>query len=410
MAIPLNSTPTFTTYLRQPLLFLALISACKSDDAPVCERSASERVEIPGALCIARNFSQVATDPETLAEAIADLKRVGAKTLRSDVLWHLVEPEQGVWNWERYDALVAALQEADIELIALLAYGNPWASSQTTKDSMYPPDDPADFANFATEVAKRYPGKVRRFEIWNEPNAGRFWMPGLAGDPVAWAELVLETEAALHAFDPSLEVILGGTFFHKQLIPGTVEFLSEAVAAYPEIIERADTVAVHPYTLYPPRVPPESDEGKEIPLVEMIAQLREITGDLPVSISEFGWPAWSTVTQADQSDFFERAALLSMSQGVVDVCWYTLWDGENPDGNPEEAFGLLASTGETKPVGDTFISLGKRMALSDGAGLVEGLPEGAYGVDLGEAGLALWGEGEECGVTLGSQPVWFDAP
>ena len=391
-------------------MILALLLACKISEPPVCELYAPESVGIPAGLCIARNFSEVANEPDTLAAAISDLQRVGAKTLRSDVLWHLVEPEQGVWDWERYDALVEALYEADIELIALLAYGNPWASSQTSTDPLYPPDDPADFANFATEVAKRYHGKVRRFEVWNEPNAGRFWLPGMSGDPVAWAELVLETEAALHGFDPSLEVILGGTFFHDQLIPGSVEFLSEAVDAYPELLERADAVAMHPYTLYPPRVSPESDEGDEIPLVEMISQLRAITGDLPINISEFGWPAWSTITQADQSDFFERAALLAMTQEVTDVCWYTIWDEEDPEGNPEHAFGLLDNTGELKPVGNTFISLGERVTLSGGAGLIEGLPTGSYGVDLGAGGLALWGEGEQCEVSLGSQPVWFNAP
>ena len=136
-------------------MILALLLACKISEPPVCELYSPESVEIPAGLCIARNFSEVANDPDTLAAAISDLQRVGAKTLRSDVLWHLVEPEQGVWDWERYDALVEALYEADIELIALLAYGNPWASSQTSTDPLYPPDDPTDFANFANEGAKR---------------------------------------------------------------------------------------------------------------------------------------------------------------------------------------------------------------------------------------------------------------
>jgi polysaccharide biosynthesis protein PslG len=408
--ISTTSRRRFRQCVKARYMLLSFLMACASPEPPTCELPSSESVAIPSGLCIAKNFTSVAGDPDTLAAAVADLKRLGAKTLRSDVLWHKVEPEQGVWEWDRYDALVDALEAADIELIALLAYGNSWASSQTASSSMYPPDDPADFANFAAEVAKRYQGRIRRFEIWNEPNAGRFWMPGLSGDPLGWAPLVLETEAALRAVDPSVEVILGGTFFHNQLIPGTVEFLGEAVEAYPELLERADAVAVHPYTLYPPRVPPESAEGKEIPLIEMIAQLREITGDLPVNISEFGWPAWGDLTQQDQAVFFERAALLAMSQEVTDVCWYTVWDGEDPENNPEAGFGLIDNSGVIKPVGDAFIALGERMALAEGAALVEGLPEGSYGVDLGAGGLAVWGEGEQCGVALGEEPQWFDAP
>ena len=398
----------FPSNVKPSFMLLPFLFACSDPPPPSCELPAVDPVEIPDGLCIARNFSGVASNPDSLASAIDDLKRVGAKSLRSDLLWHLVEPEKGVWDWERYDALVDALEAADIEFIALLAYGNAWASSQTHSSNMYPPDDPADFANFAAEVAKRYEGRVRRFEIWNEPNAGRFWMPEMSGDPVAWAELVLVTEAALREANPEAEVILGGTFFHNQLIPGTVQFLSEAVEAYPELLDRADAVAVHPYTLYPPRVAPESDEGKEIPLVEMLAQLRAITGDLPVSISEFGWPAWGNLSEEDQAVFFERAALLALSQEVIDLCWYTLWDFENPEENPEDAFGLLDNTGALKPVGEAYISLGERMARSAGAARVEGLPAGSYGVDLGDGGMALWGEGSQCEQVLGETPVWFE--
>ena len=38
-----------------------------------------------------------------------------------------------------------AFLEAGLEVIALLDYGNPWASSLTEDDPTYPPDDPEDF-------------------------------------------------------------------------------------------------------------------------------------------------------------------------------------------------------------------------------------------------------------------------
>jgi hypothetical protein len=74
-------------------MFLSVLMACASPEPPSCELPSSDRVAIPAGLCIAKNFTSVSADPNTLAAAVADLQRLGAKTLRSDVLWHKVEPE-----------------------------------------------------------------------------------------------------------------------------------------------------------------------------------------------------------------------------------------------------------------------------------------------------------------------------
>ena len=38
-----------------------------------------------------------------------------------------------------------------------------------------PPDDVQDFADFVTAVAGRYRGRVRYYQIWNEPNIYPEW-------------------------------------------------------------------------------------------------------------------------------------------------------------------------------------------------------------------------------------------
>jgi hypothetical protein len=383
-----------------------LLGSCGGSKDSACVLDHGAMVDTPPGLCIARNFSAVATDDEALANAMDDMERVGAVALRSDLLWHIVEPEPGVWDFSRYDALVDALEGRDMELIALLAYGNPWASSETSNEWTYPPDDPADFANFAAEVANRYAGRVTRYEIWNEPNAGRFWQPGLSGDAVAWAELVLEAEAAIRIADPGAEVILGGTFFPDQIIQGGIEFLEEAVGAYPELLVRADAVAIHPYTFYPPRSAPESAENGETPLIDIFAQTRDITGELPVLVSEYGWPAWGEVDRATQGQFLERSALLSSAEGATAICWYTLWDSEDED-NPENTFGLLDNEGEIKPSGDAFRRMSTALGRATGAAHIEGLPDGAHGVHLDGEGDVVWGTGEVCGEALSETPTWL---
>jgi hypothetical protein len=82
-----------------------------------------------------------------------------------------------------------------------------------------------------------------------------------------------------------------------------------------------------------------------------------------------------------------------------------LWDFEDPD-NPEDNFGLLDIDGAFKPTADAFVRLTEAFERSDGAAPIEDLPEGAHGVHLDAVGDVLWGEGEVCGETLGTTPVW----
>jgi len=383
--------------------------ACGDDkvsSVDTCALSHGPLVEVPTGMCVARDLTSSAVDDERLMSAIADLQRVNATAVRTDVLWHKIQPEEEAWSFERYDAMLDALESADIEMVAILAYGTPWASSQTTTESTYPPDDPADFANFAAAVADRYEGRISKYEIWNEPNAGRFWRPEISGDPEAWGELALLTARAIHGEDPTAEVILGGTFFPAQIIMGGEEFVRRAIAAHPDLLMEADTIAVHPYPTYPPQVAPESEENGNTQLVDVVATMRGLTDGMPVMISEVGWPIWGEVDAERQAQMLERSALLAASTGVTGVCWYTLWDYEDPE-NPEDNFGLLDVDGAFKPAADAFLRIADAFERSDGAARIEELPEGAHGVHLGGVGDVLWGEGEICGETLGPTPTWW---
>ena len=372
-------------------------------EGPPCWPAGGADLPEPGNLCIARDLSGK-SDVAAAVDLVADL---GTSGVRSDLLWHRVQPERDAWEFERYDALFDALQARGLGWIAMLGYGAPWASSQTEDDHHYPPDDPADYALFAGTVAARYAGHGMRYELWNEPNAGwRFFKPDMGGDAVAWGALVVAAEEAIHAADPTAQVIAGGTFFHDQLIPGGVEFLEEAVEAWPELLDRVDAVGVHPYTLYPPRAAPESDEDGEIPAWEMYAAIREVTGDVPLVVTEYGWPSWGDVDEDEQAAWLQRGALIALAEGVQDVCWYTIWDGSDPSESPEAAFGLLRADGEEKPAAGAFRELSEHLAESDIVSWVRGLPDGAWGVHLGDGGTALWGEGEVCEEPVTEMPRW----
>jgi len=102
-----------------------------------------------------------------------------------------------------------------------------------------------------------------------------------------------------------------------------------------------------------------------------------------------------------------REMLLLHSEGIVDQCWYTLNDNQDPS-NSEQAFGLTRFDGSRKPSGDAFVALSEKIANVVEVGLISNLPEGAWGVSYGAEGSAFWGTGEMCDQDLGQTPLWIN--
>lgn len=397
----------FLSYRCISLILLFSISCSsnekKIDPIAICEPSVSDFHSLKSPLCLARSVSRTA-EIEEVADQVVQL---GAKSIRSDFLWHRIESQQGEWDFTHYDQVVDAFEERGIEVIPLLAYGVPWASSQTDSDSYYPPDDPADFANFARTVAERYKDRIQRFEIWNEPNAGfRFWKTDFSGNPEAFGALVLAAEEAIHDVHPEAIVILGGTFYHEQLIPGAVSFLQDTISFHPSILQRINSVAIHPYSLYPPVAAPEKSEEGEIPIWQMIENIQTLVAPIPVTVTEYGITITDDSSREEQAALLERGILLALAQGATDVCWYTIQNGDDPD-NFEDNFGLLNNDGSWSPTAEAFYSLGEKLSSTTRISRVQDLPEGSWGVYLEGVGHAFWGEGEICGKNLTSDVTWI---
>lgn len=422
-------------------LLLALISACADPEVadspeptvpPAADLGQPVTVtDAAAGICVSVQLDR--WDADHRAAMVSALQQMGVRTLRHDLRWDYVQFARDSWDWTTEDAWMDAAHAGGFDVIAMVAYGVPWATSQPGADNFYPPDDPADFAAFATASAERYGDRVSRWEIWNEPNSGfRFWKvgdpPALDGDAAGYAALFVAAADALHAAQPDGEVEIGGTFFHEQGIPGSVTFLTEAAAAEPRLLEVADAVAWHPYTLYPPRVPPEEGEDGEIALWDMDAAVAGASGGLPRVITEAGWPSSGDVDPDEQAAWTIRELALAQALGTRDVCFYTLEDDTDPN-NPEHNFGLWTHrVGAIKPAGE---ALAEAATMLDGAechGRADdtlGLPEDVIAVrwvtedaaitavwsvddevDVTIPGSAEGCSGEGTTVTAGEAPVW----
>lgn len=286
------------------------------------------------------------------------IDEAGIRTVRGDFLWHLIERTRGQFDFTAYDRRVSESSRAGVEQIAILLYGNPWATSKTDDDPHYPPDDPADFARYVKKTVAHYKGKIRDFEIWNEPNvAFRFWKGAAKGDPRAFGALLKAAYRAAKQANPRARVIFGGLFYHGELISGHVEYLGDVYKAHPDIGKFYDAMALHPYAIYPPGAAPESRDGWEQPVGEMVGRVRAVMrkhgdGDKPILATEVGWPIFSRVDEKKQARYLVRAYLLLMAAGSTRICWFTLRDTTGGLAPTENTFGLLrydAAPGDGKP-------------------------------------------------------------
>ena len=291
---------------------------------------------------------------EWRSAAIQRAGSVGAAVSRNSVLWDLIEPVQGQQDWSRHDAVIAELGQNGIEPLLAL-YGSPkWANG--SDERLYVPPEPAAFrawldrfAMFARQIAGRYRGRVRRWEVWNEPNEHWFWKP--KPDVDQYAEVYRAIRNAIRSADPAARVALGGLAGLNASGPDDYNgktFLLELYrrGVYP------DVVAVHPYT--EERTGPDeylqwdnnfSDIGMIYALMQAHGQ-----GHRRMWVTEWGWST-AYVSEAVQAEFVGRSLeLIARKYPYVAYATYFL-DYDRP---PEYFHGLFTADGWMKPSGARF--------------------------------------------------------
>lgn len=152
---------------------------------------------------------------------------VHAQISRNTISWKIVEPNapastsQHSYAWSQPDGAINALLAKNIPTIAIIIdapswtngssdpYQLPWTSDQATWDKFV-----AQYATFAGEAAKHFKGRVKYYEIWNEPNEQYFWKPSPQSSPTLaiqrYGQLFTQAKQAIISADPSAEVAIGG--------------------------------------------------------------------------------------------------------------------------------------------------------------------------------------------------------
>lgn len=205
------------------------------------------------------------------AEELAFLRGGGLSIVRAwdsgtPFIWREIEPGEGVYNWSNADALVDGCSQAGLELLPVLGgmlftfptmkpfgdkepaghalpewlyrkseireSGAKWVQKLNRKIA-YPPQE--DWQRMVKAVAERYRGKIKMYEIMNEPNLCINALDYLAY--LKEAHRIIKAEAA----NTKVIGICATGDFDAGITPFVKACLDAGAGAY------CDTVSFHPY-------------------------------------------------------------------------------------------------------------------------------------------------------------------
>jgi polysaccharide biosynthesis protein PslG len=162
-------------------------------------------------------FLEQEPDIAKVDHSLAMIAEAGFTWIRQQFPWEDIEIAgkgdywDHKWNvsaWAKYDRIVDLAEKHGLQIIARL--DNPPAWSRSVGDAegwtLAPPDDPADYGDFVYAVVSRYRGRIRHYQIWNEPNIYPEWGDQPA-DPAGYTELLKVAYRRAEEADPDCVII-----------------------------------------------------------------------------------------------------------------------------------------------------------------------------------------------------------
>ncbi len=111
--------------------------------------------------------------------------------------------------WDKYDQIVALAEQYDMELIVRVSTPPSWSRAKNDAQNTFaPPDNYDDFGDFVYALVSRYRGRIRHYQLWNEPNIYPEW-GSYAISPEDYTRLLKIGATRAREADPDVVVISG---------------------------------------------------------------------------------------------------------------------------------------------------------------------------------------------------------
>lgn len=325
-------------------------------------------------------------NPQTTARDLKLAKDGGFLWVKQRFEWQNIERDgKGRFEWSESDRVVKAIDEAGLKIVARLDGLPGWARAVPIYPMIGPPDRLSDWSDFVAALASRYKGRIKAYEIWNEPNLAREW-GGSPPDAVEYAALLKASYGAIKRGDPQALVITAGlspttdispearadSVYLREMyaagIKGSFDLLGAHAAGFKAPPETdPDAVANDPAYSNRDPSPPALRRAYAFRHVEDLRQIMIDNGDAErnIAILEMGWTSdprpdspyrWHSVTEQDKGDYLARGFQYARQHWpwtafmtviyLPDPSWtgefeQLHWSITNADGTPRDAYRAL---------------------------------------------------------------------
>ena len=220
-------------------------------------------------------FFGIAQGPPISDADLGGIQRAHVRTMRYLFSWASVQPKQCCFNWGGQDRLMGRLVARGIRVVPAL-WGSPsWAER-------YPAQPPIDkltawqtflkafvgrygpggtyWPHFRTEYPGKAPLPVQAYQIWNEPNLRKYWIPYPA--PTQYGKLLKASSTAIKGQYPKAQIVLGGTPGYGDM--NAWDFLNQLYSQVAGVKSYFDVAALHPYASTRDKVKAEIQRFRDV--------------------------------------------------------------------------------------------------------------------------------------------------
>ena len=368
-------------------LLLAALAALAPATAPAAPRTLERGVLAEGAMRYSAN-------PLARADARRLARESGVSIVRVDAAWRDIAPEgtrrpagfdatdpaDPLYDFAELDQTLRELSADGFEPLLNITFAPRWAEGSgrpgddaRTRAGTWKPS-PRELGRFMRAAARRYSGsfqglpRVRRWQVWNEPNLYVFlrpqWVRRRPYAPGHYARMLDAAYAAIKAVRHSNFVVMGGTAPFGGLRPeangrmAPVQFLREMLRSRP----RVDAFAHHPYSNGGPARRALNRDDASLP---DLGKLRRVAARArmrrPLWVTEMGWdsrpPDPAGVPLATHGRWLSQALYVLWRQSVPVALNLHLADaplGPEAPGAPQRQAGLFLLDFTPKPAATAF--------------------------------------------------------
>lgn len=270
-------------------------------------------------------FLEEEVEAWNIDQTLAWAEEAGIRWAKQHFRWYEIERTPGEFHWEKYDSIVDQYRARGIEVVARLDFPAawvepaPWVPAEKRGPPLNtPPADPEVFARFVAATVRHFQGRVRFYQIWNEPNLFAEWgfNPEHPANPDEYVALLAAASRAARAADPQAVILTAPLAFTTEGVElrGNMSDLDYLRGMYRAgAAAHFDVLSANAFGMEEPPEAEPAEDRLNFRRLELQRGIMEEAGDRckPIWAAEYGWNAapegvpsiWGSVSEADQAEW-----------------------------------------------------------------------------------------------------------